>query len=703
VKILENKFIKSIIFSVLVGGISFALVMALQLTPVYSLLQNTVYDAFFNTLPIEPGLTDDVAIIPIDDYSLEFYKNNSVLWPWSRDIWAMLSYYAISKGAKAVVFDIVMSEPDIDRLTGYGSDFDMKFAQVMQGSQKVVMAFNVVNVPDEIKNEPGWQPKSLETLQALNSDSLIDSIHEYDSIIPPIEAFTQVMNNFGYVDIEAESDGVIRKYKPLVKVADKVYPSLALAPYLMTAEEPAFPDSITLDKKGDFRLFWYGPGGTSGVFQYISPIDILKSFVNERNQSGPLVVDETDLAGKIVFVGATAKGLLDMKSTPFTITGEPYPGVEVHATAYLNIKNGDTIKSLNPWLELPLYLLIAVLLALIGINAKSLPRYSIIYFVLWIAINGGHYLIFRNYMIMTSVVFYILLLLISYFLTLIVNYIVVGQSRNKIRNAFGTYLSPDLVKKVTDSNQPLTTGGTELVASAIFIDIQGFTTFSEKNPPDKVVEILNLYLKSFCDVIMNNQGYVNKFLGDGLMALFGCPSVNERHADLAVKSAFECFEINQRLSKDYGLNVRIGVNSGKMIAGDIGGGKKLEYTAIGDPVNTASRLEGANNFFKTRIMIGANTYELLKESYDLRYIGKFCLKGKDIAYGMYYYTDKPDEYKERFSTMVTAYESGNRESFEKHIQYFLTIDDSFGPAEFYHNYYMKKPEKFGEPIKFTEK
>jgi len=279
----------------------------------------------------------------------------------------------------------------------------------------------------------------------------------------------------------------------------------------------------------------------------------------------------------------------------------------------------------------------------------------------------------------------------------------VGHNRNVIKNVFGTYLSPELVKKISDANKPIAADGEDINASAFFVDIQGFTTFSEKNKPDVVVEVLNLYLKAFCEIIMNNKGFVNKFLGDGLMALFGAPDNFKEHADMAVKSAIECYKINNELTKDYGLNVRIGVNSGKMIVGNMGGGKRLEYTAIGDNVNMASRFEGANKFFDTKIMIGENTYNQLSNKENMNYLGKFSVKGKDIPVGLYYYADCQEECTKLFSELVNAYENKDLKSFEKCINIFKEKNSNFGPYLFYLNFYQEHMEKFGEPVKFTEK
>jgi len=620
-------------------------------------------------------------------------------------MYGKIANYLINDGAKAVVFDIIFSGPDMDRGEGetLGSESDEEFYNAMKNTGKVILPFNIDNRYE--KND------ELNTLM-MNNPQKLGNIKEYKYLYAPYQLFTTDNKNFGFVDIDAESDGLVREYRPLVKIKDKYYPSLALATYILTSNNEIGKD-FALNKKGNFKLKWYGPGGNTildekgkvikqTTFDYYSAWYIfVASYKSEKGLETQ--IPKGTFKNKVVFIGSSARGLLDQKNTPFSIGGNAYPGLEIHATAYLNLINKDWIKNINIVIEFLFYFIIIFFLIFVGINAKSLLKYSFVFGILLIVISLFSYLLFRFYNIQTQLIFYLLLLLFSYILTLIVNYVIVGHNRNVIKNAFGTYLSPDLVKKISDTDKPIATSGEDINASALFIDIQGFTTFSEKNPPETVVEVLNLYLKAFSEIIMNNKGFVNKFLGDGLMALFGAPDNFSEHADMAVKSAFECYKANNELTKDYGLNVRIGVNSGKMIVGNMGGGKRLEYTAIGDNVNLASRLEGANKFFNTRIILGENTFNLLKNNYDFNYLGRFSVKGKDIPIGIYYYTADEKLIKEQFYKMITAYESKNLEEFEKMRDFFKNEASDFGPASFYENYYIEHEDKFGEPIKLTEK
>lgn len=763
----ENNFLRNILIVFFVCLLSIFVSVLFMFTDMYNRLEDSIYDNFFRTIQVDKNKTEKVAIVAIDDMSLIETETRGVFWPWERSMYSVISEYLIEQGAKAVVFDIIFSGPDMDRADSMGSENDTKFYDTMINTGRVILPFNVDN--RYARND------TLETLEIANAEK-IKNVKTYRYLFAPYSYYTENNKNFGYVDIDSESDGVVREYRPFVKIKDKYYPSLALSAYIL-ANSNGFPQGLSLNKDGNFGIKWYGKGGTRftrippryldfskfeediisnieknedknlllqcyirdddkkryklndkidrstitqlrdilinaglteeidnerSTFDYYSAWHI---FVNGyRSKMGKSTNIEKDaFKDRVVFVGASARGLLDQKNTPFTINGNAYPGVEIHATAYLNMLNKDWLKTNSIYLEILIFFLIMLFLAFFGINAKSLVKYSIVFFVLLISGCFVIYFLFVNFNISSRIVLYASSLLLLYLFVLITNYIFVGHNRNVIKNVFGTYLSPELVKKISDANKPIAAGGEDINASALFIDIEGFTTFSEKNPPEKVVEVLNLYLKAFSEIIMNNKGFVNKFLGDGLMALFGAPESFEEHSDMALKSAIECYKINNELTKDYGLNVRIGINSGKMIVGNMGGGKRLEYTAIGDNVNMASRFEGANKFFGTRVLMGENTYKQLKESYDLNYLGKFSVKGKDVPVGLYYFADCTEDSKKLFSKMLEAYEKKDIQLFTSISKMFSETNPNFGPYLFYINYLKDHKDKFGEPIKLTEK
>ncbi len=677
----------------------------LSMTPTFYNVNNWTFDGLFRKYAKPNGKTDECAIIEIDDWSLSQAQNVGLGWPWPRNMYAVISDYLINtEGAKAVVYDVLFTSPDIDRSDSDGIDNDEAFRDVMAETDKVVLAFSANR---RVKTKYDYH---LRTKQIANAAE-IKNVSEYKSIVPVYELFADANDNYGFVDIEGQADGVIRQYKPLMRIGDTYYPALATAAYLI-AHGDTLPN-IKLSGYGNFNINWYGDGGydldessdfvKEPTFRYYQFWDVFRNAVMSA-RGGETDWEAGTFKDKVIFVGASARGLLDQKQTPFTIRGKAYPGVEIHATAYLNEVHNDWIRRVPYYMQILFLALLLFIWAFFSIRAKSLPRN--------IAILVGIYAIFKifglglfiGYRLRTNLVMNDIALLAALISTLFVNYYLIGRNRNKIKNAFKSYLSPQLLSEI-DGNG-LTAGGRETEASAMFIDIAGFTTFSEKNEIGKVVEVLNIYLQEFSNVIIKNNGFVNKFLGDGLMALFGAPSSYPNHAEMAVKSAFECYEVNQRLSPQYGLNVRIGINSGKMICGNMGGTQRLEYTAIGDNVNLASRLEGTNKFFDTKIMVGENSFRMLPENNiyrkRLHYIGKFSVKGKDIPIEFYSYDSKSPKLHELFDKLLAAFEKNDIRSFNKAVKFFNDNKIDYGPALFYIKHY-ESTKQIGEFIKLHEK
>ncbi|MCK4795918.1 MAG: CHASE2 domain-containing protein, partial [Spirochaetes bacterium] len=437
-----NKIIKKIISAFIIAMISLSICFVFfQVEPINvpgKTLQNIVYDNFFRLIndisKQDKSKTDDVIIVAIDDASLKnFQEKKHILWPWPRNIYAIISQHLINEGAKAVVFDVIFNNPDIDRVDTYGEDNDLFFYSIIKNTGKVILPFNIDN---KLETDNMLDVVEIENVEHFKN------IKEYKSIIfPPYELFTKNNTNFGFVDIEAELDGVIREYFPFVKIKDKCYPSLATTTYLL-ANKKRMPENMFLNKNGSFKINWYGPGGVNKTFAYSPVLLIISDFINKR-RGLPLDIPEGAFKDKVIFIGGTARGLLDMKSTPFS-KDEAYPGVEIHATAYLNMVQKSEIKSLSPFLEFSIYFIIIFILLFFGVKTKAIKKYSIIFFLSMIIIFISQFFIFNYFKIMTQTAFVIVAFLIAYLITQVYNYITEGRTSNMIKNALSSYLSPEL-------------------------------------------------------------------------------------------------------------------------------------------------------------------------------------------------------------------------------------------------------------------
>ncbi len=696
---IKSKFVKNLISITIVTVVSMVIPGLLSLTDIFKTTDYQFNNVVYRLTGITNSEINEVTIVTIDDQSLIEAEKIGVSWPWPREMYGMVAEFLIDQGAKAVGLDMIFTNPDIDRINVAGDISDSNFHSVLVNTDRTIIGFNIDNRferNDEI------------TVREIPNANRFNHISEFKYIFAPYELFRMDNRNFGFVDIYTDIDGTIREYRPFVKINDKYYPSLALAT-LLAGNGQSIPDDFELNRNGSFILKWYGPGGerrynesgklTSGVFDYY-PIWTVFQYAILKKMGREINLPPETFKDRYIFIGASARSLFDIRQTPFTLKGESYPGVEVHATALTNMLYNEHKKPVETLFLYSILILISLGLAYWGTQAKKIARYTIAVIVitgLGIFTSG---LLFIRYDIIVSVSLLVITLLLTFVLSFIINYINIGKNRNALRKTFGTYMSPDLLKKIVDSDNPVSTNGEAVNATAFFLDIEGFTTFSEKNTPERVVEVLNIYLNEFSDIIIKNKGYVNKFLGDGLMALFGSPENYPDHSDMAIRSAVECFSISDKLKGTYGLNVRIGINSGKMIAGSMGGlGKKLEFTAIGDCVNTASRLEGANKFFETKILIGEKTYDELINKEGLIYLGKFALKGKDNPISIYQYGEYDNDYLTDLNLVVKGFEENNTETLNR----ITGKGYDNGPIKYYTELYKKTPASAGKPVKLTDK
>ena len=688
----------------------------LTLLPVYTGLNNDVYDRVFQTVS-NPEAADNVVIIAVDDNSIN--KMMEVTnWPWPRGIYAEFNNYLVNSGAHAVAWDFIFTTPSSGANQEHSQSYDMAFNESLQQG-KIILGYE--KTPFQI---PG---------QSVNADTrylypagkfLFNNKKElpYFPYLTPLYPLLDPPLQPGFLLNPPDNDGVVRTYIPFTDTAliDSGNPNretlhFSLAAAMANLVSPGIQERVELDKRGRMLLNWYGPGGPKseeggGVFTYYSAWDLYQSaFIAARypSMAEQIPIKPEYLKDKFIYIGSTVTAHGDTRVTPYSKGYVPFPGVEIHATAFLNLIRGDWLKPIAVWPQLLISAVIAFGIALFGINTFSQLRYSIIAtgFTLG-SIAAAIYLFHsRHWKLEIAAIF--LLLVLSYIFTLLANYIIVGRNRTIIRNAMERYLSPSLLKRIMMSGMPCV-DGEEIIASVMFLDIAHFTTFSEKHNPKEIVQILNAYLHEFSNIIIQNKGYVNKFCGDGLMALFGSPEQEEDHADWAINAAFECYARAEELKIQHGLQVRIGVNSGVLIHGNIGGTSKLEFTAIGDTVNSASRMEGLNRYLGSSIVVGDTCWKLSHGRQALVYAGEFILKGKEQPVKLYCHAPMEEAAKEKFEKLRKAYQEKNRKGFNAVLAEFDETMEGTGQqcglVTFYRNLIQnQRSQDFGMPVRLLDK
>jgi class 3 adenylate cyclase/CHASE2 domain-containing sensor protein len=414
------------------------------------------------------------------------------------------------------------------------------------------------------------------------------------------------------------------------------------------------------------------------------------------------LVNPENFKDKVILVMTDAASLLDLRKTPFDSRDA---GGNLHGHGILNVLNNDYVYDYNKdYITVPIVIAIGIL---IGIIAVLLPiRMSIFIFLGTFIAYNVFGILFHYYassiINMTAVS---LSLSIAFLAGITMNFVLETKQKGFIEGAFSQFLAPEILSKLMTDPTKLTLGGETKELTIFFSDIAGFTTLSEQLSPEGLVDILNYYLTKMADIIVvDNNGYVDKYEGDAIMAFWGAPVDDEEHAIKACQAALD----NQKKLKDIqeyfqtqglkaGISIRIGLNTGRVIVGMMGSQKKLNYTVIGDAVNLASRLEGANKQFGTEIMISENTFVHVKERVEVRELDLMRVKGKLVPTRVYELISRKGELTEDKQKIIQIYNQGlktyRQKEFEKALTKFkecLSIDPDDGPSKTY----LKRCEEY---------
>lgn len=688
------KYLNSNIFASLLVGITvFLLVLLFDVFGMFDKIELKVFDFKMtnSASTLEPD--SSIVLVAIDQKSLEFFEENAVSWPWPREFYGVMLQYLQKAGAKAVFFDIDFSASEIERLEVNAEESINSFADAIDSSGNVVIAVSLNDV-SESRNPNKILPKHLIDKTFNHSD-----IKQYNNAITPLLPFQKKAKRLGVVNIETDKDGIVRKVPSFYAINEKVLPSASLALYSLLEniemdKLKEVEENLLLDSENRFIINWYGEGGPDNTFPYYSIHSLIVSAAKINEDIAPdLPLDL--FKGKTVIIGGTAFGLLDYRPVPVS-SESYYPGMEIHATVLSNLLKNHFIIQPASWIK---YIIILFLSFLSPIYLLKHPKIlsSIIiisFFVLFL--YGINYYLFYKFRIDMVLVAPELALIFSFMLTGYINYVREGRHKNEIKKIFSRYISPEVVNELLKNYEDVELGGKEVEATVFFSDIKNFTTISESLTPKVLVKHLNNYLTLASGVILEHKAMLDKYIGDAIMAIFGVPIKVENHALTACLAALQ---IQQLLKKDYEENAqpndpyfstRIGLNTGKMIVGNIGSIARTDYTAIGDSVNIASRLEGINKIYGTQIIISESTYKLVKNDMVLRELDQLRVKGKQLPLKIYELIGKRgDETKEvlekieLFKNGIENYSIQNWVEAKKYFNDVLKIDEHDGPSIMY--------------------
>lgn len=618
-------------------------------------LENATYDARLRATARPGTARPDIALVEINDSSIAALEPVFGRWPWPRVVHASIIDFLARAGAKAIAYDVLFLEADTrsafpagDRtLTGAASDQAL--------AESIRRAGNVVLLADATYQglASGADAAALVPPALPGRTWPVAGFPAAPSLRLPLPAFAAGAAAVGHnALIHDEHDrGTVRSLTPFLSVGPLSVPSLGVAAALVAGHTPPAAvgregDALRLGamrvplRHGTRTLVAYrGPYiRTEGdrqvpLYPTVPAVDVLIS--EDRLASGAVPpVDPAIFKDKIVFVGVGAAGLFDVVVTPFRGAGST-PGVFLHAAAADDVLSGRGIHP--PARGVTRALTIAAGLAA-GLAAFLLPVWVALAAIVavwaaaaaWLvaAFGGGRWI---------EAVPPTVALVVTFFAGTAWNYFVEGRERRRVRRLFGRYVSPRVIAELEANPALASLGGARREMSVLFADIRGFTAASERTSPEAVVAQLNEYFTAMVGVLHAHHGTLDKFVGDLVMGLFGAPLADPHHADHAVACAramlTELGRLNARWTAEGRptLEIGIGVNSGEMIAGNIGADTLMSYTVIGDAVNLASRLESLTKDQGVRIIISGATRHRLQSTAGLRPLGQATVKGRTEA------------------------------------------------------------------------
>jgi len=620
-------------------------------------LDNIMYDTRL-ALTMPGGVDSRIVILDIDERSLG--KTALGHWPWRRDkIAALIRKLFDEYGIVIVGFDVVFAEPDessglpvLDKLAKGKLkdasqfqtelkelrpelDYDGIMAQSFKG-RPVVLGY-YFNHEEAIRS--GAIPKPVLTAEAFARRRIsFTSWQGYGGNLPE---FQETAVSAGHFNPLVDADGVSRRVPMLAEFNGGYYEALSLAVIRVLAGnpkvEPGFADA-KFSSKSYAGLEWLKVGpvtipvddtvsalipyrGNRGSFKYISLADVYFD-----------KVPKDELKGKIALVGASAPGLLDLRSTP---VGSVYPGVEIHANMIAAMLDGN-------FKHKPAYMLGAevVLLLIAGIALSLLlPLLSplkamLASLLVAVLITGLDLLLWTHGGVVLPLASSLSMVIVMFAFDMSWGYFVESRSKRQFTDLFGQYVPPELVDEMAKDPERYSMEGKSEELTVLFSDIVGFTSISESLQPKELSQFINDYLTAMSLVIRNNRGTLDKYIGDAIMAFWGAPVADPEHARQGVVAAMamqaELDKLRaQMLARGWpDIRIGVGVNTGNMRVGDMGSKLRKAYTVMGDAVNLGSRLEGLTRVYGVGIIVGPGTRQAVKDVV-FRELDRVKVKGKD--------------------------------------------------------------------------
>ncbi|GMV90754.1 MAG: hypothetical protein AMXMBFR82_05320 [Candidatus Hydrogenedentota bacterium] len=603
-----------------------------------------------------PSAPPEVAIVDVDESSLAKVGQ----WPWPRYHIAKLVEQASALGARSIALDLLFAEPDRISLTAVsdlyrkdrGIDLDLGGipADLLNNDRILAetVARHTVVLGADLKfdaSQPGvgggcGRPLSV-VLRALPGTDGTPPIPTASGTVCPLPELAKAATFVAATNTLPDRDGKLRRAPLVLRSGEEWVPSLPVAALLAASGENQVvmqwsnagvmelhlgQTIIPTDSAGNMLLpFRKRP---TDRFSHISAFDLLEG-----------EVDPERLQGKIVFIGSSASGLQDTHATPVM---QLCPGVDLHALVADAILRADFfvepawIRGAQALVILLSGLLVSALVAWTRVTLSAVVTAGAV-----VALALGSWAVFNWWGVFWSPLPGMTMMVTGSSLLTLVRLRHEEKRKQLLRQSFARYVSAEIVDQILRSSKPVNVSGERRMVTILLSDIRGFTSMSEKMDPEDLVKFLNSYFAAMIDIILANEGTLDKFMGDAVLALFGAPVQHKDDPLRAVKVALAMQAMLRKLNAEWvsrgkpPLQIGIGISTGEVIVGNIGSARRLEYTAIGQHVNYAQRIESLTKDLQSDILVNETTYEQIKDYVDAEKFGPLTIRGRETPICVY--------------------------------------------------------------------
>ena len=656
-----------------------AVITALLLITVYIInpsaietLQLKTFDYFITSL--DKKESEEVVLVEFGEKSVQAFGQ----WPFDRRDIAKTIDKLRDNGAAVIVVPVLFSERD-----RAGGDADLEMALRSTGV--------VISQAPTAQSRP---PDAARRGFAAIGNAPDPWLYTWRGAVAPLPKLADAATGVGLLASTPERDGVVRRMPMLARIGNTLYPSLVLETLRTAAGDPSYQiktgeagveavripqfPAINTDEKGRIWLAW------NNGFERIDATEITKSKVEN----------------KIVILGLTIEGVGGIIATP---VGEKWAH-EVQANALQTLIDGTSISRASYAHVVEILILLGMLVTMLVLAPRLSVLLTVPFYILFVGVTGyGSYYLFTQSLQLWNPSYIILAGTFVYGQILFNNFAREFRLKQQIKKQFGTYLSPAMVEKLQENPDLLKLGGETRELSIMFTDVRGFTSISEHYGADVqgLTQIMNRYMTAMTAKILQNEGTLDKYIGDAQMAFWNAPLDDADHAKHAVKTALEMLgdleAFNDSIAAEgvppFGMG--LGINTGNVVVGNMGSEQRFDYTCLGDSVNLASRLEGQSKPYHVKLVIGQRTYELVKDEYLCLELDCIAVKGKKEGVNIYTIVDRTGvniAYSRSHKDFIELYRT---QQWDKMTDYFRTLENAFnGEMKEYYHMMMERVEEF---------